>query len=299
VAGSGCRIASCGSENNAQLGYTVGADCTFTSCTARGNQLSGFRATGGATLTACVSTLNNSHGFEFTQVRNSARDCGSYFNGGNGFVGSHSTRLEGCHADNNTQSGITLADYCSVRSCDATQNGSNGMNAGLYAQVLDCNSSLNAASGIVVTDGGVVRRCSASGNTGMGIAVFVGTTVEGCEVRSNTLDGIRAITSCYVLNNTADNNGGNAANGNQGGIRVEGVANRVEGNSLTGNDFSIYTSAATSQNNFFGRNTSRSPVQGHYQIVPGNSFGPIVAVSGVGDISTVNGAGYPMANFTY
>ena len=46
------------------------------------------------------------------------------------------------------------------------------------------------------------------------------------------------------------------------------------------------------------RNTVRAG-GASYSISPGNSYGPIVNVSGVGDITSVANANHPWANFSY
>ncbi len=50
-------------------------------------------------------------------------------------------------------------------------------------------------------------------------------------------------------------------------------------------------------NNLIFGNTSRNPT--NYVINPGNSFGPIINVAGVGDISGVPNADHSKANFSY
>lgn len=297
ITGGGCRVAFSACESNSQNGFNCSADTILTSCTTRGNALSGFRASDGCAAFNCVATVNTGHGFEFTGIRNDAQECGSYFNGGNGFLATNFTRLTACHADNNAQNGIHVGDYCSLRSCDAVQNTAIGVSATLSAEVADCSASLNGGAGITVTGGGNVQRCVVTSNTGAGVIATSGCTIAHCTSQSNSADGISVTSSCYVLDNTCDLNG--TASGSQGGVRIGGTGNRIEGNSLTGNDYSIWTPSPGDIRNIIVRNTSTSPVTGHFQVAPGNSLGPVVTVTGVNDISTVANSSHPMANFIY
>ncbi|MHC4618134.1 MAG: hypothetical protein ACYTEQ_10320, partial [Planctomycetota bacterium] len=78
--------------------------------------------------------------------------------------------------------------------------------------------------------------------------------------------------------------------------------NRIEGNNVTDNDRGI---DVDDSNNIIIKNTASgntgrggSP-SAHYDIAANNSYGPIINVSGVGDISATTGADHPWANFQF
>jgi hypothetical protein len=47
------------------------------------------------------------------------------------------------------------------------------------------------------------------------------------------------------------------------------------------------------------RNTARGNGGGNYNMAAGNSYGPIVNVAGVGDVSGTAGAQHPLANLSH
>jgi len=115
-----------------------------------------------------------------------------------------------------------------------SNNGGRGIAAGSAATVTGCTASLNTGDGISASNGSTVTGCTASSNTGNGITANSFTTISFCSVTANLVDGIAVNNRCYVLTNQC---GGTLAAPvlNSTGIHVFGNANRIEGNTLTGN----------------------------------------------------------------
>jgi hypothetical protein len=65
---------------------------------------------------------------------------------------------------------------------------------------------------------------------------------------------------------------------------------------MNGNQFGL---SILGEDNLITSNRATGVPANNYAIAPGNSFGPIVIVSGVGDLSAVANADHPLANFSY
>src|SRR5207248_6596282 len=95
---------------------------------------------------------------------------------------------------------------------------------------------------------------------------------------------------------------GNLVNGNGAGIGiyVQGNTGRntVDGNVLVNSSVGLTLTNTVVSGNLVIRNTARNNGT-NYLMGTGNSFGPIVNVSGIGDISSNTNASHPWANFSY
>jgi parallel beta-helix repeat protein len=195
----------------------------------------------------------------------------------------------------------------------ALNNGGNGMEIGWNSVVTDCTANANAGAGIAVRDNCVVAVCAAESNGGAGIVAWSrsvitdcvsdyndaqgilagdGSRIEGCLVDGNWGNGIQVSRRCYVLNNNCTYNG--LSNGDGAGVHATGNNNRIEGNNAVTNDRGIDVDGAYNiiiKNTAYGFNA--------FDIAPNNSYGPIVNVNGVGDISGSSSSDHPWANFQY
>lgn len=277
--GSNSRAMSfkdCSARDNREQGFFVGDENRFVNCQAVENDFGGFEAGQRARFESCVSQFNTRRGFSVT--------------GG--------ASMADCSAANNGQDGINVSFRSQLQRCVGLQNGGNGIVAAQGSMVIDCEATLNTAAGIVAGNGCSVERCNSNENSGVGIFAADGCTIRASTTFFNSLDGIRVNAACSVIDNNLQGDGG--AVGPQGGIRVEGGAgNRIEGNNMVGCDNSILTATAAAQGNFIARNTSRSPASAHFTIGAGNSFGPIITVTGVGNFAATPNSTHPMANFIY
>jgi parallel beta-helix repeat protein len=192
-------------------------------------------------------------------------------------------------------------------------NDNDGMDV-FRATVRDCVAEDNGGTGISASESGVIH-CSATGND-TGIAGAYTSRVEGCTTKFNNV-GIDVYGSCLVLNNTIqasvdiglvlgqeDRVVGNLVTDGPGGafgILVEnsyGTNNVIQGNTALNNTGGGIVINGGAAGNFVSGNTASGNTP-NYQIGPGNSYGPIVNVAGVGDISSTPNANFPGANFEY
>jgi parallel beta-helix repeat protein len=190
-----------------------------------------------------------------------------------------------------------------------------GVLAGLAASgavVSDCVAQGNLNSYGILAYGSHVSRCAATGGNDQGFGMFAGTTLEN-SVSSGNAYGVDAgdstVSGCTIYNNSADgiyvrNNCrlvGNLINGSGFvGIYVQGNIGRnlVDGYTVVNNVGAGITLTNAQPGNLVIRNTARGNGT-NYLMGTGNSFGPIVNVSGVGDISSNTNASQPWANFSF
>ncbi len=199
--------------------------------------------------------------------------------------------------------GLRTGSFCEVVRCVVTNTGfgGDGIEVGGGALVSQCVSGNNGDAGIRALGFGCrVEYCNVLGNRDGGIVAIEGSTIKDCTVTA-ILDlgfgiaGIDVGNSCHVVGNTLATASFLAGPA----IRASGTGNRVESNqvyltpgvAVTGIDI-------TGTGNLILRN-SVSGIGTHYSIAPGNSYGPIINVAGMGDISLNPGTQHPWTNFSY
>lgn len=164
--------------------------------------------------------------------------------------------------------GIRLEGPGLVANCEVRGNG-DGIVAGEKVAIRDCVCAANG-NGIKVAVSGKVENCKLTDNT-TGIYLENGTLVTGSHFRHNYL-GI------FVYN--------------------AGTANHIENNHFEAGQYGIRIDAP-GWGNFIARNTVTGAGTAAFDIPPANSWGPIITVTGAGDLSTVPGANHPLANFIF
>jgi hypothetical protein len=232
------------------------------------------------------------------------------------------SRLTACEARETVASGVGILAFqnCVLTSCVAVSCSGACIDAGNGTIVRDCNGSASATShgirlgygasatgcvtnsnflnGIEGTQRNKIVDCLATGNTQSGIRANVTSCVEGCFCESNTQCGILTDSGGFatIRGNTCHENGlGAGVNG--AGIRVSNAGGSViEGNSTVGNYRGIDVLSAR---NVVGGNRSAGNTNNDYSIVAVNSYGPIVNVTGVGDVTGTANANHPMANWRF
>lgn len=158
-----------------------------------------------------------------------------------------------------------------------------------------------------------IINCSARANYN-GIQGGGGSTIEGCIAEDNNFGFLAAdsiITRCTAYNSTGDgmflfqNNQvvGNLVNGNGHGNGIE-VAGNNRGNVLDGNTLIGASGARIFLNNPGATNNLviRWVAHGNgtnFVLGGGNSYGPIINVVEVGDISANTNTSHPWANFSF
>lgn len=180
----------------------------------------------------------------------------------------HDHLIESCIADNNSANGI-LGNYTGniISRCTCRSNGGRGIGVAYESLIQDCIVSFNGGSGVYAGAAAIVSRCSGAFN-GSGVEANGENIVSGCTF-SQCSNGI-LVQGSGTRNRIEDNHLVRCGTG----IAVAGNGNMVIRNAVTG--------ATTA-----------------YAIAAGNSFGPIVNVAGVGDITSVPNANHPWANFSY
>jgi hypothetical protein len=197
---------------------------------------------------------------------------------------------------NNVMSGLRATE-CVVSECAARGNSSSTVNSTGFdcysSHVMNCMASGNY-NGFGASFGGTVESCVAVGNT---FGVIAGdSSVLNCTITGSTTIGI------YLFNRTRI--AGNMVNGSGLGTGLV-VANGSSANTIDSNMFVNHATAgikldnAGVANNLVIRNTARANGANNYLTGAGNSYGPIVNVSGLGDISSTNTSSHPWANFSY
>ena len=197
-------------------------------------------------------------------------DIISKSNSGRGFKLGSDCVVTRCIARSNTSFGFEASDNCKIRNCVARQN--------------------TGAGGFCLYSGGLISGCIAEGNGYEGIRADYETQVTNCSVCFNKW-GITVKMGCYVFNN-------NCAQNNEIGIKCNFLTsgeNRIDSNHVMGAPIGIIVD---SPGNIITRNSVRADTTA-YNISTGNSYGPIVDVTAVGDISGVTNSSHPWANFKY
>lgn len=196
-------------------------------------------------------------------------------------------------SSDNTYAGINIGRGIIAR-CTLTGNMAGGISAGGTGigsvLIRDCRAEASPAGiGFSLRGGANVRDCSAEGNQ-IGFRANDGVSLRSCTALNNDCGILleasgAAVLDCSVVDNTT-------------GIHLDGASgNRVDGNALASNASALVVdgSAVT---NWIVRNTA-SGNGSNYTIAAGNSFGPIVVVTGVGNISGTADADHPWANFVH
>jgi len=209
--------------------------------------------------------------------------------------------------------GISTGGGCTIVNSVASHNGRNGIvtSSGIFNDntlVVACMARSNGLAGVITADGSHVSQSVAVDNGGEGFAIGSNSVITGCTATANGGDGILAGSGATIVDNScSSNNGdgiqansdsllrgnmcdGNTSFGASAGIRVVGSDVRVEHNTVTDNNTGI--SVDFGGNIIIGNSASGNGTD--YNIVPGNSVGQILTVTGA-TITTSN----PWANFSF
>jgi hypothetical protein len=190
----------------------------------------------------------------------------------------------------------------------ANFNGQNGIRATWGSLITNCTTESNNANGISVADVSRISGCISKGNSGRGIALDGACIVSDCVLYNNDGGGIFGGLATIRDNKFFSNQGfsieltgfgvvtGNYISAGAGAaIFTAGQRSRIAGNTIVLGTTGIQV---TGTDNLITNNS----VQGAatpFNIAAGNAVGPIVTVSGAGDLSAVTGADHPLANLVY
>jgi hypothetical protein len=214
------------------------------------------------------------------------------------FASHRNVRIIGLRVHGNTAGGLLLdAKGCLVKDCTVSGNDNWGISCGDASTVVDNVVYDNNHSGIRAGSGSTITGNMVTDNNSVGISADYVCTVAENTVVHNTNGGIDANSLCSVTCNTVGSNGkhgivvvgGSTVSGNtvsfntEDGIQINGGSNitynTCVGNGYGGDGAGIHVTTD-------GSGAS-------------NSYGPIVNVAGVGDISSDPNAAHPWANFEF
>jgi hypothetical protein len=295
--GDACVLDSCSAYTNTGSGFALSNNDNVTGCVAQSNGAHGFDGTHACALTNCTSDSNTGNGYNLTGEGCILEKCAARLNTGMGINTGDSAALTACTTRSNGGDNIRVGNHAVVTKCTAiASTGGHGINSSGHAVVSECTANSNNQHGINASQRSRVADCTADSNSQSGVHItFVGS-VEHCICDGNAFCGILMDAGGFVdiLNNNCSENGGTNAGA---GIRVSNNGGcKVEGNNLVQNYRGI---DVLTIRNVIVRNTSAGNSNADYNIVGGNSQGPIVNVVGVGDISGTANANTPMANLQY
>jgi parallel beta-helix repeat protein len=187
----------------------------------------------------------------------------------------------------NAHVGIKVGSASAVHLCSARECMELGINVGTRSQVSHCRA-VDCTTGMRAAGGSTIQTCVAAGSNGIGFDLIeTGQCARDCSA-------VQCATGFACEANTTIR-GNLAANCSTYGFHARGTRNVICDcqAASSGKGFHITGTA-----NLLLRNTASGNGQ-NYSIAPGNSYGPLVSVVGVGDVSAVAGANHPWANFTY
>jgi hypothetical protein len=198
-----------------------------------------------------------------------------------------------CH--DNAADGIRLGNDGLANDCIVTQNGGYGINGQNKCLISHCVARGNGPGGFRLFADGSIKNCVAEDTGVEGLVVQYRVLVQNC-VTSFNGTGIIIGEGCNVVGNSF------VSNYNYG-IRCTRKCNRIDGNMIvtrsSGTGIKIEENSGI---NILLRNTvavEGTAVAYDIHASSGASYGPIVDVTGIGDISSVTNAGHPWANFVY
>lgn len=272
AAGANAIITDCNVRIAVGAGIVAAETAVIERCTVQDATLEGIRTARNTTVNACAVRV--------------AGGSGGVLVGPGSIIGTTTVIDCGGH-------GFNIGPGSSVAQCVARDNGGAGFILADAGTLTASTAFGNLGGGVTLGEGGTVADCTISTNAGDGVNAGVGCTIRGCTVLRSSGDEIQILDDCVVIDNTCKGVGAMAGTG--AGVRVTGSNNRVERNNVSDNDRGVDVTGAI---NLVIRNTASDNLQ-NFQFGGTNAFGPIVVVSGVGDLSGVANSDHPAANYSY
>jgi parallel beta-helix repeat protein len=318
--GADCTVQSSSSLQNTGSGIQAGNNSSVLDSRAVGNGNNGIGVGSGSLVRGCVGSSSSFHGI-FISGGSSVEDCTAQFNGSVGVYISGGCTISRCTATSNN-TGIGTQDNsgtgCTIAHCTASSNTSVGISANAGCHIADCTAR-NNLTGINVGSDCTVQSSTAVSNTGTGISVDgSGDTISGCTVNSNASTGIsnnNADGGCLITGCTVELNGNSgifvrkncrvienhcSRQTSGDGISVAGDGNHIEGNTCDDNTTGFAVQFLSGIDNVLLRNRSHGNTAPQYRFQGANaSYGPIVDIAGLADITGTANANHPMANYRY
>lgn len=220
-----------------------------------------------------------------------------------GLEAGNNANIQGCGARNCGGNGISTGSTCAVRDCSASENVGTGIFANNGTQVTGCSAVGNQTHGFDAWQRSTIQQCTAMQNWRAGFRVALLSSIQQCNANNNGMFGIISDNNGFatISDNNCSFNGSLAASGartNGAGIFITNSGGcRIDANTVNFN----YAGILVAPNNgaLIIRNSATASAVGNYVLGAGNSWGPLVNVSGVGDISGTANANHPQANFSH
>lgn len=262
-----------------------------------------------------------------------------YDNEGDGIVSDFSCIIFNCVAKGNELDGLEGDDGVIIYNCTASYNGDNGIQTSEGSLVVACTSLGNETDGVDVGSGSKVEYCTSYDNGSYGIDLALCGQVINSKAYKNGYNGFDIASSSLVMNNIANNNGvcldegtcnpsfssygvgirtfansmiiNNSCFGNYVGIYVASTDVTISGNNCQNNGlYGIRGSASGGlfiNNSCEGNGNDVGPFSdtsiysdpGNYRIETTSTYGPIIDVSNLGDLSGNSSTNNPYVNFSY
>ena len=213
----------------------------------------------------------------------------AYSNGLDGIEGDDGTVIYLSTAGQNDDNGIQTSEGCTVFACASFDNATDGFDIAAGSTIESCAASDNGVFGFDIALGGRATRCTAYDNMSNGFDMASACILRDCISSLNNGHGVRMFANSYVTDSKFHEN-------DLDGIRISSTDCHIQGNQTTDNDqVGIH---ATSSGSFIVQNTAAGNLT-NYLINANCSFGPIIDVTGAGDISAIAGSDHPWANFVF
>jgi len=221
-----------------------------------------------------------------------------------GIRGRDANHFINCQSHNTDNNGMSCRTGSQFINCISNNNRLDGISTGTGSNAFmkGCVFNNNGAHGVDASLNCMIIQCVASNNEEDGINVFSNCTVQECHTVGNMENGIRTAGSYITILN-------NHCHGNSlSGISCSSSRALIQGNSMTDNeDIGLFVVAndclvinnVASGNTDDTSNNSGNTYDPNIQIQAGSSYGPIIDVSGAGDLSNITDADHPKANFIY
>jgi hypothetical protein len=214
---------------------------------------------------------------------------GVHETGGN----SRNLLLDGLAIFASATDGILIDSTATVRNCMCSSNAAIGISVG-GGEISGCSTGYNVNSGIELNSGGIVRNCWSGYNGNYGIETTSGTVLD-CFSQGNAWSGIQVTgQGSFVIGNNCLNNNSSSGSG-FAGIRIEGAANRIEGNMVQLNSGAGISVNSIYANNFIIKNSAWFNGSSNYVFNSSQIVGPLITNTVAGIITNSN----PWANLSF
>ena len=215
--------------------------------------------------------------------------CTAFSNGFDGLEGDDGTVILHSSAGQNGDNGIQTSEGSLVANCASFDNRRDGFDVGAGSVVDACVATDNGVYGFDVAQGVSIGNSTAYDNLSNGFDIASAGNVHQNVAAVNNGNGFRTAGNCYLRNNQAHEN-------DLDGFHITLTDCVIEDNFATDNDKTGFNLPLSGS--LFLRNRAAGNVT-NFNITSGNAFGPIVDVTGAGDLSDITNTSHPQANLQF